>query len=357
MDGLGDLVEGLTRRDDVNEVWDIADRRLAAGDAAFVADLGIALWQRYGHQPTPPWQYRSAFEHVLRQLTLTPGALDQALRLMAIASNRRLARYAASLLASARPAAELETVFGAAASEELRVCLVHEIALRGGVVQHRWAGSPHWRYHPLAWLPRSLTPLEGEPDMPEYTIRGGAASLPDLVGEPAHGHGPVPAVRETTTESEAAAIGSAVANWVEESNGRIEARTFALAGDLEPEAVGDTLLSLGLESFRHPRSGLERCSARQAWGQLFTSASNGGAYGSGCYGAYGRLYAWRSVAALAGAPPEATAAEVEALALTCSWHSFGGAGDWFEQVAWDVGLAVVSPDRRRLAVLAATDTD
>ncbi|MFJ8210483.1 DUF6183 family protein [Streptomyces sp. NPDC096033] len=29
---------------------------------------------------------------------------------------------------------------------------------------------------------------------------------------------------------------------------------------------------------------------------------------------------------------------------------------WFEHVAWDIGLAALAPGRRRLAVLAATDT-
>jgi len=357
MDDIQALVEGLARLDDVHEVWATADRHLAAGDAAFVADLGIALWQRYGHQQTPPWQYRSVIDHVLRQLTLTPGVLDQALRFMAVAVNRRRTRYAASLLASAHSAADLEAVFGGAASEELRACLVHEIALRGGVVRHRWATSPHWRHHPLAWLPPSLTPMEGKPGMPAYTVRGGSRSLPEVTVEPAYGHGPVPAARETTTDADATAIATAVANWAEESNGRIEARTFVLDSDLAPEAVGDTLLSLGLESFRDPGPGFGPCSASQAWGSLFSAASTGGAYGWGGHGAYGRLFAWRSVAALAGAPPEATAAEVQAVALSCSWHSYGGAGDWFEQVAWDVGLAVVSPDRRRLAILAATDTD
>ena len=48
---------------------------------------------------------------------------------------------------------------------------------------------------------------------------------------------------------------------------------------------------------------------------------------------------------------------MEQLAHECAWYSFGAATDWFERVAWDLGLVVVTPDRRRIAVLAATDTD
>jgi hypothetical protein len=111
---------------------------------------------------------------------------------------------------------------------------------------------------------------------------------------PPGGPGPVPTARETTTATGAAAIGSAVANWAEQSNGRIEARTFALDAELGPDAVGDTLPILGLQSVPSLKQGYGRCSATPAWQQLFAAASAGGAYNSGDFGAYGRLFAWRS---------------------------------------------------------------
>jgi hypothetical protein len=37
--------------------------------------------------------------------------------------------------------------------------------------------------------------------------------------------------------------------------------------------------------------------------------------------------------------------------------SFSAVTQWFEQVAWDIGLVANDPERQRLAVLAATDTD
>ncbi|MEV4708145.1 DUF6183 family protein [Actinoplanes sp. NPDC049316] len=357
MEDPEEVAAGLTDLDNVTDVWAAADRRLAAGDAAYVADLGIAVWQRYGRDPAPPWQSTSVFDHILRLLTLTPGVIEQALRLISITLDRRRCRYAASLLASAHPPRALDAVFSGVAAEELRACLLQEIVLRGGSVDHPWTESSHWRHHPLAWLPRSLTPMEGRPDLPAYSRTGGSGPVPSLTAPPARNRGPVPAARETTTDTEAAAISSAVANWTERSNGRIEARTFALDGDLDPGAVGGLLRSLRLASFEDPKTEPGPCTVTQVWQLLFTAASCGGAYGDAQHGAYGRLLAWRSVAALAGAPHGASAVEVEALAQQCSWHSYALATDWFEDVTWDVGLAAGSPDRRRLTVLAATDTD
>ncbi|MFD5515399.1 DUF6183 family protein [Streptomyces sp. NPDC127066] len=75
------------------------------------------------------------------------------------------------------------------------------------------------------------------------------------------------------------------------------------------------------------------------------------------FGGASGLAAWQSLAALVGCPEGAGAAEVEARVTACAWHGFDAGTKWFEQVAWDIGLAVLSPDGRRLAVLAATDTD
>jgi hypothetical protein len=44
-------------------------------------------------------------------------------------------------------------------------------------------------------------------------------------------------------------------------------------------------------------------------------------------------------------------------ARACDWFSFNAGTSWFEQVAWDIGLAAIRPGRRSLAILAATDTD
>ncbi|MFI5649247.1 DUF6183 family protein [Kitasatospora sp. NPDC051705] len=372
-DEIQKIVAGLPELTDVTGVWAVADRRAAQGDAAFAADLGIALATTYG-TAGQMWQYRSVFDHLLRLLATTSGPENviQALRLVSSAevTSRKLDRYTASLLASSHEAADLAAAFTGRASEELRACLVHELVLRGVVVGEvpgiaGWATSPHWSHHPLGWLPLMPSGMEEGADLPSYGIRGSSHAVPYGPSESRElavdTDARVPAAEETTTPATATAMGTAVANWAEESNGRIEARAFELAEPLDAESVPAVLLALGLECLRGagkktPLSVAVRPPA-QAWRLLFAAASTGGAYNSGSYGAYGRLAAWRSLAALAGSPGGASAAEVEAHALDCVWHGLGADTEWFEQVAWDIGLAVLSPGRRRLAVLAATDTD
>ncbi|WP_319595423.1 DUF6183 family protein [Streptomyces sp. ID05-04B] len=373
-DRIEKIVTKLPGLKSVTDLWKVADRSLAEGDAAFLADLGIALAGTYGSDPRPIWQYRSVFDHLLRLLATTPGPgnVAQALRLVSSveAADRKLDRYAASLLASSHPAEELAAAFTGNASEELRACLVHELVLRGVAVAETpgiagWATSPHWKHHPLGWLPLALSDVEGQPDLPSYSTRGSSHSMPYgpsengrvAVERGAH----VPPVEETTTPAVAKGISAAVANWAEDSNGRVEARVFALAASLDIESVPSALLALGLEclkdSGRKTAFSVVVCPPDQAWRVLFAAASSGGAYNSGARGAYGRLAAWQSLACLAGATEGVPAEVVEARVRECAWYGFDVDTKWFERVAWDIGLASVSLDGRRLAVLAATDTD
>ncbi|MFJ2936668.1 DUF6183 family protein [Streptomyces sp. NPDC087219] len=373
-DRIQKIVTKLAGLKSVTDVWKVAERRLAQGDASFLADLGIALAATYGSDPRPIWQYGSVFDHLLRLLATTPGPgnVAQALRLVSSAgvADRKLDRYAASLLASSHPAEELADAFTGHASEELRACLVHELVLRGADVTETpgiagWATSPHWRRHPLGWLPLALSEVEGQSDLPSYSAQGSSYAMP--FGPPedrnvavvAGAH--VPSAQETTTETAAKGIGAAVVNWVDESNGRIEARVFELADPLADESVPSVLPTLGLECLkgagRTTAFSVVACPPDRAWRVLFAAASTGGAYNSGACGAYGRLSAWQSLAGLAGAAQGACAEEAEARVRECAWYGFGAGTKWFERVAWDIGLAAVSPERRRLAVLAATDTD
>ncbi|MFD5063483.1 DUF6183 family protein [Streptomyces sp. NPDC058394] len=372
-DQIQKIVTELPDLKDVTGVWAVADGRAAQGDAAFAADLGIALARTYG-SGGQIWQYRSVFDHLLRLLATTNGPKNvaQAVRLVSSAevASSKLDRYTASLLASSHEATDLAAAFTGRASEELRACLVHELVLRGVAVEKTpgiagWATSPHWSHHLLGWLPLTLSDMEGSADLPSYSIRGSSHSMPY---GPSESHelaviasARVPSAEETTTEATATAMAKAVANWAEESNGRIEAREFDLAEPLDAESVPKALLTLGLECLH----GAEKKTAlsvavrppAQAWRVLFAAASTGGAYNSGAYGAYGRLAAWQSLAALAGSPEGATAGEVEARVRACNWLGFGADTKWFEQVAWDIGLVALAPGSRRLAVLAATDTD
>ena len=314
-------------------------------------------------------------------LTITPGQknVERALRLVAAAGSggRNGDRFLASLLAFGQTPEDLAVVFAegsapTAAPEELRACLVHELVLRGVAVTEvpgiaPWASSPHWRHHRLGWLPLGLSGVEEAQRLPHYSAWSSA--YPGSLG-PSEGPGLlrdraltafVPAARETTTPSMASAMALAVAGWAEESNGRIEARVFDLAEPVDAQVVPDTLAAVGLECpsglTERSRFSISFCPPAQPWRMLFFAASVGGAYNKQLFGAYGRLAAWRSLAGISGAAEGAPAAEVERQVRECDWFSFDADTDWFEQVAWDIGLAAVRPGRQRLAVLAATDTD
>ncbi|MGW0178364.1 DUF6183 family protein [Nocardia sp. NPDC003345] len=355
----------------------MADDCLARGEAAFVADLGIALAREYGADSTRKWQYRGVFDHLLRLLARTPGPenVAQALRLLTAVDARERHRYAASLLAAGQDLEDLGVVFAGGgshggASEELRSCLVHEMLLRGAAVADigplaAWATSPHRGGHPLAWLPLVRAGFEDRPDLPAYSASGSSYALPfgPAAGSevPIRAGALVPPVVETTTPSRGAAMTAAVANWVEESNGRVEARTFEFAEPLGHGSVAAAVatLELGCLAGATARTGFSVVASSPAavWRVLFAAASSGGAYNSGHYAAYGRLAAWRSLAALSGCAADATAGEVEARVQECAWYELSATTEWFEQVAWDLGVIALGPQRRALAVLAATDTD
>lgn len=388
MDQIQEIVTALPGLRNPSEIYAAIDRRLAAGDAAFVADLGIALHSRAARadQVRP---FRRAFDHVLRLLAVTPGRqnIGQALRLLAAADGgRQHARYVASVLASSQAPDDLAVIFAGGAahgggSEELRACLIHEMVLRGTSVEDippmaDWATSPHWSHHRLRWLPLTRSAVEQAPDLPGYDVnswsvsRPGAlsneaASRPDRPDRPDRPGGPTaaPAVTEVTTPDSTAAMATAAANWAEGSNGRIEARIFEL--DAPIGSVRDTLMVLGLECLdglgRRDVLSASSCSAAWAWRALFSAASAGGAYSRGLYGAYGRLAAWQSLAGMSEAASGAARGpafdEVERRVTASDWHSFGAPTRWFHRVAWDIGLVAVEADGRRLAVLAASDTD
>jgi hypothetical protein len=244
---------------------------------------------------------------------------------------------------------------------------MHELILRGIQTQKipaiaRWMASTDGHDN----LPLTLTALEGHPALSRHHLDGSSSHVHRASGygspvpDAPSGDVRVPACRETTTPEDATAIGAAVANWIEASNGRGEARVYELTEALTVDAIAATLASLGLQCL-HGTPGLlqiRECSPTGAWQLLFQAASVGGAHSSGEGGAGGRLAAWRSIAALTASPPETPISEVETRAQAYGWYTFDTTGSsWFAQDDWDIGLIAVAPDHRRLAILAATDTD
>ncbi|WP_435864241.1 DUF6183 family protein [Streptomyces mirabilis] len=93
----------------------------------------------------------------------------------------------------------------------------------------------------------------------------------------------------------------------------------------------------------------------EIWRLFFAIASMGGMGSSGVQGAYGRLWAWGSMAGLSGAPEGASADEVESHARQSTWFHFEADTDWFHNdIGSDYGMP---PSHPTAAGLAATDTD
>jgi hypothetical protein len=171
------------------------------------------------------------------------------------------------------------------ASEELRACLVHELVLRGVVVAElpgvaNWATSPHWKHHPLGWLPLTLSGIEEDPPLPSYSPRGWGHPMPyGPAGpdRPVAAGARLPRTEECTTRAWAITSAAAVANWAEESNGRVEARVFGLAEPLDADAVPSALRSVGLECLdgigSKTRFSVSPCPPGWAWQLLFAAAS------------------------------------------------------------------------------------
>jgi hypothetical protein len=222
------------------------------------------------------------------------------------------------------------------------------------------------RNHPLAWLPRKLFPPDADlgPYLPRFGpgagfgVGGTYATGVPLSDPPGGAVGPAAASEPVASES---LLFAAVAGWEEESNGLLEGVLFRLDRPLDVGAVGRSwFAALPADSLGGSTRGagwfVNRTTAAGALARLFGAASGGGAYGRCEWGAYGRLHAWQSLGALAGCGPDASAEAVADEAARCEWLAFGGT-DWFYQISPDLGLLCVRPDRRTVALLAATDTD
>ena len=337
-----------------------------------------------------------ALQHVATALAETPGQ-DYVETLLRLLPNRpflynRLRRLVAAMAANQNPETLLDiTEYYLTSNEymqsvgeffhiELMSLLIHEIILHNvNVLNLSPVGVLHSkmraRFHPLAWLPMFLTELEdylltylpvGEaPD--EYVLPpfGPGAAVPPpeppeiiqpllpLSLPPARPA--VPTIRETTRGFVAERMRVAVANWY-----NMEARTFSLDPRQVTEPVTPRLLlALGLESLERAWEidvRLVTASANQILARLFAVASTGGPH-EGYEGAYGRLHAWQTLAALAGVPSDEPIGRVIEQVKLCRWFYFDAATEWFYQVGWDLGIAVLRPGGETLAVLAATATD
>ncbi|MEY9891188.1 hypothetical protein ABIA31_004853 [Catenulispora sp. MAP5-51] len=343
-----------------------SERRCADGDSAYLGDLGVELLQCHRAEPRA-WQYLHTFDHLFKLLAgvCGNGDLSQALRLIAAGrdAGHDIDRLAAALLVAEGPRTGLAAAVEGSGDDgdTFRACLVHELVLREGTLARRpriaeWASSAAMRRHPLGWLPLELAGFEAGWDQGPPAI--GEADREIRI---APGERPAWPATDVSTQAVADAVSAAVLNWAEDSNGEIEARVFDLGEAVTPENILEALAGLGLQCleagsvpFRLAVFGVE---AYVAWWILFHAALDGSAYGRGRHGAYSRLFAWRSLAALAGAAEGASPQEVWERAQQCTWFGFDAESPWYTHVFWDIGLVAVRPGGESLAVLAATDTD
>lgn len=229
-----------------------------------------------------------------------------------------LQKQATALARGADPDALTKVFTGGGAighSDELRAMIVHELILAGyDVVNHpvvgRWASQCHWRHHGLGWLPVELADFE-HPDPGSAAFHKEWERL--LAGPSTPAAARNLEVVETTPEDCVIRAGLPFAHWVEHSNGKIDAHEY-----LAEQAIGDDDLREVIVRARPAfladgDLGAVRAipaTLGQIWSLLYQAGSSASYYGPHQGGGYGRLCAWQSIAALAGAPATATPDDV-----------------------------------------------
>ena len=334
-------------------------------------------------------------EHVVRALALTPG-MPQALaavrafseihrtgdpEALDFASRGAETRSVAALLAYGQNveafAAALERSEGDAALHELFALWTQELVVRGNDLREHPAAVRLWTRlrefgHPLAALPLVLTDLDTEirEYLHQFNMNGdiwhGAPSPSDRPAlEGSHGGSLDERVeivaRDVTDHAAFEEMLAGVMGWEKDSNGRLEARVFDL-DEAAPHATisAELLCSLGLRCLETAAPSAVTCtpvSPARAFARLFDAACSGGAYCRRHGAAFGRWYAFRSMAAMSGLRDARDAGAVVAAARRCTWAEFSAPTAWFEQHLWDLGIAALDAGHKTVRMLAATDID
>ncbi|MCB5169709.1 DUF6183 family protein [Streptomyces bambusae] len=367
-------------KDEVRElealVWGQVEQRARQGDMVYVRELGARLAVGLSDASEQVRAYGRSLAHVVRALALTPGrdSVEQLIALLdahaPLSTTEAGPRMVASLLAEAQDPGDLaELLYDRPERDkhdELRSCLFQELLLRGVDTTAHAALSTwvRWRpgWHPLVWLPAELRPFEAGSPFPSRGITSAAGGL--WSGLTAEGRVDPATPRTAGPSSLRNGIGVELHETIVSATkdlGHCDAWLFEPDEPVAPSDVPALLPTLAMDCVAGlgPSDRYEVAIRPLAdiWKILFSSASMGGVYGGGSQGAYGRRAAWFSLAGLVGAPAGASAAEVEALAMASTWFHFECDSEWFQNEIYDYGIAALSPGRRRIAVLAATDTD
>jgi hypothetical protein len=308
--------------------------------------------------PTFPMRY--GFREALKRFALAEGDPEHVMTVWRIASAagekwgsiRELPRQVAEWLATAQPLEHLIPVFAMAqADDEIAACLLQEVVLRHDDLRSaraavEFGGRLRAADHPLAILPLHRLPAEHQLGVPQYP--GKPRRIWYVAPEP------VAAPGATGIELKAAAIDWPQAGQAMNGINRFlhpderrstddmsaEAKLFLLDRPLVPADFGaTTLAALGLQS------AVGNLTVHHAG----TADVVGTLYGAG---AYGRLTAWQSLAALTGT--DGDPATLEGVADRCTWLFY--TSDWHgrDGCSIDFGIAVLRSDHQSIAIIAST---
>ncbi|MFG1811582.1 DUF6183 family protein [Streptomyces sp. NPDC049040] len=311
--------------------------------------------------------------YVLKVLAVTPGRrfMEQLLRVYGGAGGESLL---ASMIASQQSFEDALYVLAqeppTGRADVLGGCLYHELLLRGADPQVLRRANrrrmPTWLSPDLSWLPTEIREPERGLFFPSYSYDGGGSpggaddmAAPAQIGPDVRRQGAAYRFRETASVDLRTALTEAPRKG---DMLTFEGRAFTMERPIPHDALPGVLAALPLECLEgledDTRFEVSPSSLAEVWKLLYHSAASGGIGSEGLYGAYGRLAAWRSVCALSGADLHASFDRVEEQALACTWWRFETDAEWFcNDLSADYGIAALTPDGRRLAVVAATDTD
>jgi len=371
------FVGSLQKTQNVNAHYAFIDSCVARRNIQTLRDLFARISEECSFDPIN-WAPRAACERIIEALILADGYEYAATGVeLALSSHwqgksaRIRLENAVSKLVAAQSPAVIDKLLQDESDLEISALILHEAILRNKLTQESQAAQDTStrlvsQGHPLSILPLTLLDLESNLLLPNYTLRSSSTGIPfgpykvEAFIDPIEIVNDV-VITETTTPERTKQISTVVQNWEHESNGQTEARVFTVSGNAAMAEIPIPLLlpKLGLDCLRPADVGAfqDNMQTSDVFSVLFSAASTGGAYNYGEFGAYGRLWAWRSLAGLTGCSEDTPVTEVAMQASDCQWCLFSSANEWYYQVAWDIGIACVNPALNELAVLAATDTD
>lgn len=344
-----------------------------------------SLLEEASSRPLPEHVIAHVRAHCERALAITPGLAQAELALSLVRASptpahgetlhsvdyaqRNRVRELARRLASAQPADVLLELLERNEEKddqfELLCLLVQEMVVQGKAgtqeVLRRLQLEMRGRAHALAALPLHRLALEAQIPLPRYDYRGwslGGWARPSPAKDARLTPGPKSGwrVRDVTADEDPELVLSAIHDIRVGSGGNFEVKAFAVEGT--PSGDPALVASLPLECFAGAReiSWIHPYEPASVFANLFGMAATGAEYTQGEGGAYGRLYAWRALAGLTGAPPDSTLEALEARAHACAWTWFEADGEFFQQVINDLGIACRRPEGS-ISILAASTTD